>query len=238
VPGGIRKEDLEDLDVVDAVELASDGTSAIFTGATVVSTTAATKRVVLSGVDLYRDPEALEPGDLITLSGTTGADGNYTVDAIVDGVTFSVVESILDSTGGTCTAKHPPGALKVGFDPSGMSTITANNVQEALMELDAGGTGSGLTPSSHRVLDQLVHLIAEDSYEEYTYSGVFVTSIVVWTDSGKTQKIREELYTYSAGFVSQVVTKQYDASGTLAETLTEDFSYSAGQVASIDRELT
>jgi len=143
VPGGIAKEDLEDLDIVDAVELASDGTSEIFSGVTVVSTTAATKQVAVSGIDLYRDPEQLESEDVITLAGTTGADGTYTVDSIIDSVTFSVSESIVDSTGGTCSAVHRSGSLRVGFDPTGLDNTTATNVQGALSDFDEAITAGG-----------------------------------------------------------------------------------------------
>lgn len=136
MPGGIRREDIEDVEIVDAGELLSDGTTNIFTGATVVSTTASTKRVVLSGVDIINDKdERLESGDLVTLSGTTGADGDYTVDNVIDQVTFDVVEAIVDSTGGTMTAKHPPGASKVGLDPSNVSGVTATEMQTAMEQL-------------------------------------------------------------------------------------------------------
>lgn len=137
MPGGIRREDIEDVEIVDAGELLSDGTTSILTGATVVSTTASTKRVVLSGVDIINDKdERLEPGDLVTLSGTTGgADGDYTVDSIIDPVTFDVVEAIVDSTGGTMSAKHPPGASKVGLDPTNVSGVTATELQTAMEQL-------------------------------------------------------------------------------------------------------
>lgn len=101
-------------------------------------------------------------------------------------------------------------------------------------------TGTGLSEGTHRALDQLVHDIAEDSYEEYTYSGTKVTSIIVWTDSGKTKKIREENYTYSGNKVTTVVTKQYDGDGNLVsgETMTETFTYSGNNVTHIDRVMS
>ena len=91
--GNITREDIRHDDIVDAVESASDGiTSIIFTGKTVVSTTSSSKVVVLSGVDILRDPEILEELDIIILSGTTGADGTYTVDQRIDSTSFSVKE--------------------------------------------------------------------------------------------------------------------------------------------------
>jgi len=89
------------------------------------------------------------------------------------------------------------------------------------------GSG-GITEEEHRTLDQLVHDLAEDYYEEYTYTGNKVTNITVWTDSGKTKKIREEQYTYSGSRVTQVVTIQYDSDGNEFERLTESYTYASG----------
>lgn len=99
-----------------------------------------------------------------------------------------------------------------------------------------GAAGGGLTPASHRVLDQLVHEVAESSFTEVVYSGNRVTDVIIWTDSGKTQKIREESYTYTGNKVTTVVTKQYDGSGTLIPgtgTYTETITYSGARVDSI-----
>ena len=181
MPGGIAREDLEDLDIVDAVELASDGTAEIFTGATVTSTTSSSKQVVLSGVDLYRDPEQLEPDDLITLSGTPEADGDYTVDTIVNSTTFTVNEAISDSTGGTCDAFHPPGASKVGIDPTNISGVTATDVQEAMEELSAA-TGAD---------DKKVQVDAADASYDYLLAklqaGTNITLTAVDTGGGVKQ---------------------------------------------------
>lgn len=146
--GNITREDIRHDDIVDAIELASDGTtSIIFTGATVVSTTSGTKTVVLSGVDILRDPEIVENLDIIILAGTSGggaADGTYTVNARVDSTSFTVNESIADSTGGTCEAQNPSGSSRTGFDPTGLTNTTATNVQDAIEDLDGvAGTGVG-----------------------------------------------------------------------------------------------
>jgi hypothetical protein len=101
-------------------------------------------------------------------------------------------------------------------------------------------TGVGLSEGAHRALDQLVHGIAEDSFEEYTYTGNKVTATIVWTDVGKTQKIREELFTYTGNNVTTIVTKQYDVSGVLivGETMTETVSYTSNKVDDITRVMT
>lgn len=102
------------------------------------------------------------------------------------------------------------------------------------------GVGGGITPSQHRVLDQLVHGIAEDSFEETTYTGNRADAIIVWTDAGKTQKIREELFTYTGSKVTTIVTKQYDGAGALivGETMTETVAYSGNTVLSITRVMS
>lgn len=107
-------------------------------------------------------------------------------------------------------------------------------------EYDPRAGGGGLSPGTHRPLDQLVHEIAETSYEEVTYSGNQVTDIIIWTTSGKTQKIRETNLTYTGNKVNTVTTKQYDGAGVLiaGETLTETFTYTGGNVTSIDKVLS
>ena len=131
----------------------------------------------------------------------------------------------------------------VAADPSIVGAITQN--AGALKGRDSAGvfdlrSGTGIGEAAHRSLDQLVHDISEDSFEEITYSGVQVDLIVVWTDSGKTVKIREEAFTYSGNQVATVVTKQYDGAGVVivGETMTETFTYTGNNVTSIDRVMT
>ena len=135
---GIAKEDLQDADIVDATELASDGSVSIVTGIALTSTTNATKRVVVNDAayDIRRGVERLEAGDRVVLTGTTGgADGTYTIAAIIDAQTFDVVETIADSTGGTFAAYYPVGASRVGVDSSTMTNTNADNVQAAVQDL-------------------------------------------------------------------------------------------------------
>lgn len=93
----------------------------------------------------------------------------------------------------------------------------------------------------HRTRDELVHVIAEDSYDEVTRttSGCAgkITNITTWTDSSKTVKIREEQFTHSGFRVTQAVTIQYNDVGAAVETLTEDFTYSGNRIVSITRTL-
>lgn len=150
---GIAKEDIQDADIVDAVELASDGTVAIVTGIALTSTTNATKRVVVNDTtyDIRRGAERLEAGDRVSLTGTIGgADGTYTVAGIVDAQQFDVVETIATSTGGTFSAFHPVGAAKVGLDSTAMTNTSADNVQEGMKDLSDAIDGLGGVDRAYR----------------------------------------------------------------------------------------
>jgi len=100
-------------------------------------------------------------------------------------------------------------------------------------------SGGGLNLAQHRAADQLVHLIAEDSEEEFNYTGNQITSIITW-NVGKTLKIREELFTYTGTKIDTIVTKHYDGAGTVitGETMTETYTYTGNKVTAIDRVLS
>jgi hypothetical protein len=101
-----------------------------------------------------------------------------------------------------------------------------------------GLTGGALTPSNHKVLDQLVHNIAQDNFTEVTYNGGQPTNIITWTDAGKTLKIRECILTYTNGLVTLSVINQYDDLGVITETLTSTPSYTDGIINNITQVLT
>lgn len=94
-------------------------------------------------------------------------------------------------------------------------------------------SATGITTAQHLILDQLVHDLDEDHYMEPTYSGWKITAITVWTNSGKATKIRDWAYTYTGIKVTTLVVRQYDGSGTLAETLTFTFVYSANKLSNV-----
>ena len=232
--GRIRRQDIEDTEVADAVELASDGTTVIVTGITVVSTTSATKYVVCSGVDFINDVDQhLEPGDIVVLTGTTGADGTYHVDSIVDLVTFVVLEIVSTSTGGSAEFRYPSGALKVGFDPIGLVHTTETTVQEAIKDLDSAISGGGITESQHKILRHLIHFIdngpaegfASGAYREMTGT-VFPTAIIWYNQAGAgKKKIVEKLITWTGVNPTTIVWKIYDTSEVLLATVTDTISY-------------
>jgi len=117
----------------------------------------------------------------------------------------------------------------------------AFRLRDATGVFDPRTGGSGLTPAQHEALDQLVHNVAEDSFQEVNRTSNKVQTIIFWTDSGKTVKIRETVLTrdpVTTGPVSVVVLKQYDGAGALAITLTGTLTRASGKVASIDWVVT
>lgn len=108
--------------------------------------------------------------------------------------------------------------------------------------VNTDGTTTGwevlITPPLHRALDQLVHNVAETSFMQVVRSGGQVTEVVYWTDSGMTTRIRDTSITRSGGQVSTIVERQYNASGSVVQTLTGTVTRSSGQVSDIDWVLT
>jgi len=106
--------------------------------------------------------------------------------------------------------------------------------------VDTVTVSGGFSRPDHRQLDQLVHNIAEDSFEEITYSGNKVQSIVAYTDMTKLIKIREEEYSYTDNKIYQVITRNFDSVGTVisGEVMVETYNYSGPYVISIDREVS
>jgi hypothetical protein len=98
-------------------------------------------------------------------------------------------------------------------------------------------SSSGITEPDHEALDTLVHDINENSYDEVVRAGPRVTNVITWDSSAKTTRIRDVSFTYSGSRVTQVTTRQYNASGSVLQTLTETFTYVGGsrRVSSITR---
>jgi len=61
-----------------------------------------------------------------------------------------------------------------------------------------------------------------------------VDGIIYYVNSSAITKIREESYIRSGNSVSSIVTKQYNASGLLIETLKQTYTRSAGKVVSVN----
>lgn len=124
-------------------------------------------------------------------------------------------------------------------DPSVIGAITNNAGQ--LKGRDNTGvfdlrSGTGLTESAHRTLRQLIHFIdngpaegfASGAYRETLPSASpFPTSVIWYTDSGKTDKIVEKAITYTGVVPTSIQWKMYDTDGaTVLATITDAISYS------------
>jgi hypothetical protein len=95
-------------------------------------------------------------------------------------------------------------------------------------------TGGGLSEAQHEALDTLVHAIAETSYLEVTRSGGFVTDVVIWTDSGKTKKVRELTnIVRTGGRIDSYDLIQYDGAGAVKQTVSYAVTRTAGRISSI-----
>lgn len=171
----LSASDIRDEELVDQAELRANGSasSAYRSGVTVSSTTAATKRVVVTGYD----PEGLavgsrdtpaEVGDLLVLSGTTGgADGTYTIAAVFSGE-VQVAEDVPDSTGGTAEFRNPPGASKVGIDTAAHPNSSAETLQEFVDEvatsLAAPGVGAVLYSKDGVTMAPAIPIVARGGW--------------------------------------------------------------------------
>jgi hypothetical protein len=130
-------------DFENAYQLDASGTTSptVYLTTTVVSTTSGTQTVVINlpsngeGILNGRDNPA-NPGDYVVLSGTSGADGTYTIATVVSDTSFTVVGTINTSTGGSVNFEYPPGASKIGVDPAGLCIVTDTTVQGAIEQLD------------------------------------------------------------------------------------------------------
>jgi hypothetical protein len=181
----------------------------------------------------------------VTESTGLGGDGNddYGVPAGID-PTEDVLVCAGIFFGAPGNAQPSDGTVAIYIDPADGKLYFEDvdnlgpGARRTLADLVAGV--GGLTAGSHRPLDQLVHDIAETSFEEYTYLANRVSNLTIWTDNGKTKKIREWDYTYSGVKIATVVAKQYDAAGALivGETMTETYTFTGNDVTSVERVMS
>lgn len=75
--------------------------------------------------------------------------------------------------------------------------------------------------------------VAQNSYTQYIKSGGRLTDIIIWTNVGMAQKIRQETYTYANNRPATITTTQYDYLGALVETYTETLVYSGDNLSTV-----
>lgn len=144
----LAKEDISDLDIVDANELASDGFDPFLTLPLVSISAGGIFTIDVSSlvIGIIHEPGGtVEPGDKLYLEGASpgDADGYYTIDSLLSDSTLTVEELTVAATGGNLFFIYPPGAEKVGIDTTNLQYTDASNVQDAIEDLDAAITGDG-----------------------------------------------------------------------------------------------
>jgi hypothetical protein len=83
-------------------------------------------------------------------------------------------------------------------------------------------SGSGITEPQHEDLNTLTHWIAENAFHELTRTGNKVTNYTIWTDSGKTTKVREVVLAFTGNLLNQADIIQYDGAGTESNRVVVD----------------
>lgn len=248
----IRKEDILDTDFADAYELRSDGydaNSIYLSNVSIISTTTGTNTVIVNlafdgGGIFYSHDHPVEKDDIVWLQGTSGADGYYTVNTVIDDNTFTTNEPIVSSTGGLAEFRYPSGSLKVGYDITRYPAVNIghNNVQEAVQDLDLAITGK-ITTAQHETLRQLIHFIdsgpgngfsAQAFKQTLPINSILPTSIIWYLDVGLTIKLVEQLITWSGIVPSTIVWNIYNSDGiTIKNSITDTFTYSSSIFESV-----
>ena len=73
-----------------------------------------------------------------------------------------------------------------------------------------------------------------DQNTSLTYAENGLSNVIEYWSDGITKKTETDL-TYDVGILTQVVTKLYDQSGSLQETITEVLTYTDGDLTSVER---
>jgi len=92
---------------------------------------------------------------------------------------------------------------------------------------------SAVSKLNHRIIDELIHNICENSFYEITRVTGKVSTVIWWQSVSKLKKIREVIYSRTGNLMSSIVTKQYDTDGGLLETYTETISRTGSLINNI-----
>ena len=169
-----------------------------------------------------------------------GPAGTNAGDPVEEGAIRKVGNTVRMVAGGQVVQlarwQNPP----TGFDGVDLSGIVGGQAlgYNATTKVFEPQTAGGITATQHRNLDQLVHDIAETSFDEITRVGFQVTNITTWDSAAKITKIREVSVVYTGFLATQVTTTQYDAAGVAAEIVVEDITYSGFFASSVTRTKT
>jgi len=116
----------------------------------------------------------------------------------------------------------------------------AIEITPARLDLASEAPQGPSSDSVHDARDTLVHSVAESSDVELAYDvDGQLTRSTTWTSAAHTTRIRETVFTYVDGDLTESVTRQYDASGTVVATLTSAFVYDVGgDLIGVEKTLT
>lgn len=218
MPTRISREDIADADIVDAVELASDGLVVYKTGS-IVHITGSFLTASFPAVDIgFQDFDSPANGlDGLIISGSGNADGFYTVSGSISETILQIYGSFSGSetNSGSWRLLYPSGGKSVGIDPSTlaisssvphdvMSYVREDTYQRLLEDDPAGiGVNENISYSSNRVSAETWRRAADNSLLkniDYTYTGTRVTQEVrkVYAEDG-TRIVAQKtvVYTYS-----------------------------------------
>lgn len=232
---GLNRSDLQDIDFIDANELAATGQRVSpYRTISVVSITNATKTIVLNtpeGLTLFVDLP-VQPGDLITISGATAGNGDFTVDTIVDQTTLTIIESPgANGTGGSANFYYRGGAKEVGVNPTGRSNFTGTDLQTVLNQIDGAISAGGVSLNDFLLEN-------EPPAPSNNYSNTFVGNHVtqeVWKRLDTTN-IKTIDYTYVGNRCTVEVRKVYASDGvTINAQLTITYTYVGNKMTSDTR---
>ena len=97
---------------------------------------------------------------------------------------------------------------------------------------------SQVSKLNHRIIDELIHSIYENSFYEVTRVAGKVSNVTWWQSVSKLKKIREIIYSRTGSLISTIVSKQYDIDGVLLETYTETIARTGSIINTITGVLT
>lgn len=225
MPTRISREDIVDADIVDAVELASDGIVVYKTGS-IVHITGSFLTASFPAVDIgfqdFDDPAGAEDG--LIISGSGNADGFYAVSG-------SISESILQihsqfsgsgTSSGSWQLVYRTGGHTVGLDPTtlAMSSSVGHDVMSYAKEetyqrlIEGEPAGFGVN-------------------ESLTYSGNKVTK-ETWTRAADGSKIKTIDYSYTGNFVTQELRKVYAEDGArIVAQKTLNYTYQGANAVTV-----
>lgn len=193
--------------------------------------------------EIATNPGSESTGDRYITTGTGGLFSNFTVGTVVTVVeTGPTVFQGYEPTEGDelyikSIQKQKSWNGTIWFVASSsvtqLSDLSDVSISTPTSENVLGADGTKWDSKPLRDIYTLALNLGLSNYKEVVKTNGRISSIIVWTNSGKTKKIRECIVTRTGNLISLIVDKQYDNAGLLIETLTKTITGNA-----IDEVLT